>query len=181
VTVRRAAAVLAAAVLFAVTACSGEPRTTWVWPGAETQGPAASASPTASATPSAPIANGPPLNSPVIINQSHSGPGERRLAIEVDGAWTCENCAGDGKNSAGRLTAAQMKQLQTFLDDPAFGAEDGVPATSPKCGNKLDSNLTTSQGVVLWSNCKGGGPPPVALKILRLLAEVTPLDAGLPK
>jgi hypothetical protein len=172
------------ATLLAVTACSSEPRTTWVWPSADAQaqgGPGVSASPGVSTASSAPIANGPPLNTPVIINQSRTGPGERRLAVEVDGAWACDNCAGDGKNSVGRLTAAQMKQLQTFLNDPAFGEEDGVPPTSPKCGNKLDSNMTTSQGVVLWSNCRGAGPPPVSVKILRLLADATPLDAGLPR
>lgn len=185
VTARRASAVLAV-LLFAVTACSSGPRTTWVWPSSDAQAqagpgtasPSAGASTSPSASPSA--AGGTPLNSPVIINQSRTGPGERRLAVDPDGSWACDNCAGDGKSSAGRLTAAQMKQLQSYLDDPAFSEEDGVPPTSPQCTDKLDSNMTTTSGIVLWSNCRGAAPPPVSQKILRLLAEATPLDAGLP-
>jgi hypothetical protein len=40
--------------------------------------------------------------------------------------------------------------------------------------------MTTARGIVLWSNCRGAGPPAVSVKILRLLAEATPLNAGLP-
>jgi hypothetical protein len=177
-------AVVLAVLLFALAACSSGPRTTWVWPssGAQAQaGPGASPPVSASAVPSASSAGGTTeLNSPVIINQSRTGPSERRFAVDRNGSWACDNCAGDGRSTAGRLTPAQMKQLQTYLDDPAFDEEDGVPPTSPKCTSKLDSNMTTAHGVVLWSNCRGGGPPPVAVKILRLLADATPLDAGLP-
>jgi hypothetical protein len=189
VTARRASALLAV-LLFAVTACSSGPRTTWVWPGADRQGqvgpggtagsPSPGASAPRSAPPSASGAAGAPLTSPVIINQSRTGPAERRLAVDPNGSWACDNCSGDGKSTAGQLTAAQMKQLQAYLDDPAFKDEDGVPPTLPQCSGKLDSNMTTSSGIVLWSNCRGAGPPPVSVKILKLLADATPLDAGLP-
>lgn len=116
----------------------------------------------------------------MIINQSRTGPGERRLSVEPTGAWSCDNCAGDARATAGQLTPAQVKQLQTYLDDPAFDREDGVPPTSPQCADKLDSNMTTTSGIVLWSNCRGAAPGPVSVKILRLLAEATGLNAGLP-
>jgi hypothetical protein len=179
--VTRRATIVLTAVLLAAGACSSEPRTTWMWPNGDAQAQTApSAPPTAGASSAPPTAAGGTLNGPVIINQSRTGPGERRLAVEADGSWTCDNCAGDGKNTTGRLTAAQIKQLRDLMADPAFSEEDGVPPTAPQCGNKLESNMTTSSGVVLWSNCRGGGPPPVSLRILRLLADATPLDAGLP-
>jgi hypothetical protein len=181
VRVHRRLTLVLVGLLLAAGACSSDPETTWVWPGGNAQaqtGP--SAAPSASATPSASAVPGGPLSGPVIVNQSRSGPGERRLAVETDGSWVCDNCAGDGKNATGRLNAAQMKQLRDFLADPVFKEEDGVPPSSPQCGDKLESNLITSSGVVLWSNCRGGGPPAVTLKILRLLADATPLDAGLP-
>jgi hypothetical protein len=171
-----------AALLFAVGACSSEPRTTWMWPNADAQAqapnqPGASGAPSASAS-APPVAGA--LNGPVIINQSRTGPGERRLAVEPDGSWVCDNCAGDGKNTTGRLDAAQLKQLRDLMADPAFGEEDGVSASAPQCGNRLESNMITSSGAVLWSNCRGGGPPPVSVRILRLLSGATPLDPGLP-
>jgi hypothetical protein len=174
---RRAVALLAALPLL-VGACASEPRTTWVSPGApapqQTRQPPASSGPP-------PVAAGGALTGPVIINQSRTGPGERRLAVEPDGSWACDNCAGDGRNTTGRLTAAQLGQLRGLMADPAFGEEDGVPPSVPQCPDRLESNMTTSSGVVLWTNCRGGGPPPVSLRILRLLAGATPLDAGLPR
>lgn len=181
-TVRRATVVLAA-LLFAAGACSSDPRTTWMWPGGDAQAqaqPQADPSAAPSASASAPSPAGGALNGPVIINQSRTGPGERRLAVEPDGSWVCDNCAGDGRNTTGRLDAARMKRLRDLMADPAFGDEDGVPPNSPQCGNRLESNMTTSSGVVLWSTCRGATPPPVSLKILQLLAEATPLDPGLP-
>ena len=181
--VRSATVVLAAALLFGAGACSSEPNTTWMWPGGNAPAQAQpqvdpSAAPSTSVSAAPPVAGA--LNGPVIINQSRTGPGERRLAVEPDGSWVCDNCAGDGRNTTGRLAAAQLKQLKDFMADPAFADEDGVAPNAPQCGNKLESNMITSSGAVLWSNCRGGGPPPVSLKILRLLADATPLDAGLP-
>lgn len=171
--------------MFGVTGCSGQVHSSWHEPpataGSATAGSAAAgvAGPDGSGVASGRAAVALPLPSSVIVNQSTGNAGERRLAVTETGDWTCDNCTGDGRTTAGRLGPDPLARLAALITDPALPREAGPRAGTAPCRNQLSSNLVTRAGVVTWSTC--AGPGPVSTRILRLLADATRLDPGLPR
>jgi hypothetical protein len=115
------------------------------------------------------------------VGSSRTGPTERRLEVEVDGSWTCDNCAGDDTMTSGKLSAAAIRRLQTLLN-PGLEAEDKAQRgkETPDCPGELVSNMISAFGVVVWSDCPGNQPPPITAAILDVLTQETPLVAGIP-
>ena len=101
----------------------------------------------------------------------------RKLDVEPDGEWSCENCEGDGKNSKGKLSATQNTELQRMLSDPNFGQEvrqrNGRRFT---CDDALYSSLFTGQYAITVGDCPGEDRLPVTDAILRLLTDATPAE-----
>ncbi|MEV4546189.1 hypothetical protein [Micromonospora echinaurantiaca] len=158
---------LGAALMFATAACQEQGQTT-----------TGATRPTASDTPSLAAPTSLELQDPFEVSSGRTGPTERRLSIEADGSWICENCAGNNKNSSGKLGAAQMQQLlgPGLIDEDR--AQQGKK--TPRCSGELLSTLVSGYGVVMWSDCPGNQPPPITAAILRVLTAETPLVAGTP-
>jgi hypothetical protein len=115
----------------------------------------------------------------VMLLQGRPGSGTktRSLNVEADGTWDCENCAGDGKVSKGKLTAKTNQELQRLLADPALlGEADQTRRYRARCGDVLLSTIITRVGLINSGDCPGEQPPPVTGAILRLLTDATPAE-----
>ncbi|MFC0529711.1 hypothetical protein [Phytohabitans kaempferiae] len=101
----------------------------------------------------------------------------RRLTVEPDGGWSCDNCAGDQKNSQGRLSPAQNDELHRLVGSPEFRQEvldrRGRRYT---CEGALYSSLFMIQGAITVGDCPGEERLPVTDAVLRLLADATPVE-----
>ncbi|MEH1165629.1 hypothetical protein V6V47_09600 [Micromonospora sp. CPCC 205539] len=101
----------------------------------------------------------------------------RTLSVERDGAWKCDDCAGDGVASRGTLAAEQTERLQVLLADPKLPEEtDQVRHYRTTCIDALTSSLLTVAGLITTQDCPGEERPPVAGEILLLLTQATPAE-----
>lgn len=106
----------------------------------------------------------------------------RMLFVKAAGTWTCDNCGGDDKDSAGSLTLEQVGRLQALIADPAF-VQESDKARYPQlpCRVKMITRLEIGPFRASVSDCPDQRPTPIAQQILQLLADATPLEATLDK
>lgn len=102
----------------------------------------------------------------------------RTLEVDPGGRWQCRDCAGDGVDSTGQLTAEQAHRLQRMLDDPALVREtDEVRRYRQGCIGALTSTLLIPPGLTITTqDCPGEERPQVGYQILLLLTQATPAE-----
>ncbi|MFE9693067.1 hypothetical protein [Micromonospora sp. NPDC005806] len=102
----------------------------------------------------------------------------RNLDVDPSGRWQCRDCAGDGVDSTGQLTAEQTHRLQRMLADPALASEtDEARQYKQGCIDALTSTLLIPPGLTITSqDCPGEERPPVGYQILLLLTQATPAE-----
>lgn len=102
---------------------------------------------------------------------------QRWLTVETNGEWVCEDCAGDGKNSEGRLTDAQNDELQRLVRSPDFRQETLLRrGLRYSCAGALYSTLVAGQSPITVGDCPGEERLPVTDAILVILADATPVQ-----
>ncbi|MEV4119258.1 hypothetical protein [Micromonospora sp. NPDC049645] len=101
----------------------------------------------------------------------------RTLSVERNGAWQCNDCAGDGVTSRGTLAPELTERLQVLLANPALADEtDQARRYRTTCIDALTSSLITSTGLITSQDCPGEERTPVAGEILLLLTQATPAE-----
>ncbi|MGR6322418.1 hypothetical protein Q2K19_13520 [Micromonospora soli] len=102
----------------------------------------------------------------------------RTLDVDPSGRWQCRDCAGDGVDSTGQLTAEQTQRLQRMLADPALATEtDEARQYKQGCIDALTSTLLIPPGLTITSqDCPGEERPAVGYQVLLLLTQATPAE-----
>ncbi|MEV6632442.1 hypothetical protein AB0M54_17005 [Actinoplanes sp. NPDC051470] len=116
------------------------------------------------------------LGSPVDVRWGTSW-----LSVNIDGGWLCQDCAGDGADTEGRLSLRKVKKLKGLIDARLAletGAQQGH--RPPSCPGGVTTVATFRTGDVSWSTCAGGTIPPQTMAVLTFLAEETPVRLRLP-
>ncbi|MEH0829441.1 MULTISPECIES: hypothetical protein [Micromonospora] len=151
---------LCVVVLLALTGCSfGQAE------GATTPGAAGTASPA------------PDGRRVSLVQRLGDGP-VRNLEVDPSGRWQCRDCAGDGVNATGTLSAEQTQRLQRMLADPAIAKEtDEARGYKQGCIGVLTSTLLVPPDLtVTIQDCPGEPKPKVAYDVLLLVTQATPAE-----
>lgn len=126
-----------------------------------------------------PATTEPPSRFTLLQRPVGEAPKIRILDVEPDGAWSCDNCAGDGQTSNGRLSTTQNDELRRLLDGAAFREEaERARRYRLTCTDALVHTLRLGMSAITTADCPGEQRPPVTGAILRLLADATPVEVA---
>ena len=95
------------------------------------------------------------------------------IVVKADGTWS--RVTGKGKPSAtGKLTAAQMDQLQKLIADPRLEAEADRGNSGPgNCADSFEYTLHVRYRLIHYEACGQTNPPEVTKQIIALLQTAT--------
>lgn len=116
----------------------------------------------------------PPAASAVAITVEKSGgiAGVRdTIQIDASGNWTRSDKS--GKTTSGKLTAAQVTQLQTLAADPKLAAEAAAAAQAAptKCNDTFNYTVSAGPVVLRFNDCPTDAFQPTAVKALVSFVE----------
>ncbi|MFG1609262.1 hypothetical protein [Actinoplanes sp. NPDC049265] len=116
------------------------------------------------------------LGSPIDIRW-----GDAWLSVNIDGGWLCQDCAGDGTDTEGRMSLLTVKKLKKLLD-AGLAVETAVQDdTRPSsCPGGVTTVATFRTGDVRWTTCPGSTVPPHTTAVLTFLRNETPARIPMP-
>jgi hypothetical protein len=132
--------------------------------------------PIAGAEPSRRAATKDELGSPIDIRW-----GDAWLSVNIDGGWLCQDCAGDGADTEGRLSLRKIKLLRKLLD-ARLAVETAVhdDIRPPACPGGVTTVASFRTGDVTWTSCPGSVVPPHTTAVLNFLRNETPVRFRMP-
>jgi hypothetical protein len=151
-----------------------------------TAGPSATAQPDATTSASAGPASSPPPLAPsggpgpsiktITVMRSGGLAGlQQTLTITADGSWTFVDKRANVPATTGQLSPDQLRQLTTWVTDPAFAAEAKLPGPAGVCNDGINYTITVGEFTASYERCGNAASRPVTDKILALLADATPM------
>jgi hypothetical protein len=115
------------------------------------------------------------LPGPVTVVRSGGIAGLRdTVVVQPDGSWRRTAAVGRGRDSAGTLSAVQLRTLTVLAADPRLRAEAGHTATSTGCVDAFGYSVEVGTTTVRYVDCPGeGGQPVAAAGLARFLLAVS--------
>jgi hypothetical protein len=140
----------------------------------------ASAGPASSTPPFAPSGGPgttlPPSIKTITVMRSGGLAGlQQTLTITADGSWTFVDKRANVPTTSGRLSPDQLRQLTTWVTDPAFAAEAKLPGPAGVCNDGITYTIAVGEFTAKYERCGNATSRPVTDKILALLADATAL------
>jgi hypothetical protein len=139
-------------------------------------GASSTSSPSPSASPSATGAGGTPrpgasVEGVQLVKTGGIAGVNETIEVKPDGVWHHIDGKRDTTRS-GKLTAAQMAELQRLLTDPKLLAEGGKVGTG-HCSDAFEYLLIVKYRLIHYTACGQGTKPEITLKIIELLQSAT--------